>query len=255
MERTKFKETELKLPDAINCSISKDFTQIPNDVLRNVNISAKAKALLCLLLSNKNGWFSHFTSIQGFMKEGDCAIQSGLQELEYLGYLLRIKYRNKKTKAWKGSFWAYTDIPQKFDLQEHTNILLKGGMELIYPHIENLDKGNPGKGNQELIIHNSKNTKCRVIPPETEWVREYCQVRKNGVDSEEWFNFYESKGWMIGKNRMINWQAAIRTWEKGKIKTENKFKPKFIRDPNLGRFDLFPDGEYYHCSTHEKHIP
>ena len=53
MQRTKLPFKELKLPDAINCSLTKNFTQVPNNLLRNPNITSKAKAILCLLLSNK----------------------------------------------------------------------------------------------------------------------------------------------------------------------------------------------------------
>ena len=100
MNRTKYSE-KFNLPDAINCSLTKDFTQVPNALLRNPNITSKAKAILCLLLSNKNGWHSHITVIQKMMKEGTDAIQSGLQELEKHGHLIRLKYRDIQTKIWK----------------------------------------------------------------------------------------------------------------------------------------------------------
>ena len=45
-------------------------------------------------------------------------------------------------------------------------------------------------------------------------VAAYCQERGNSVDPQQWFDFYTSKGWMIGKNRMKDWRAAVRTWEK-----------------------------------------
>ncbi len=53
----------------------------------------------------------------------------------------------------------------------------------------------------------------RFVPPKIEEVREYCQQRQNNVDAEKWYNFYSSKGWMIGKNKMKDWQACVRTWE------------------------------------------
>ncbi len=65
MKRTK----DNQLPDAINCSITKEFTHAPNELLRNPDRSSKAKALLCLLLSNKGGWKSYFTTIGQMMKE------------------------------------------------------------------------------------------------------------------------------------------------------------------------------------------
>ncbi|MDP4271760.1 MAG: hypothetical protein Q8909_16815, partial [Bacteroidota bacterium] len=51
-------------------------------------------------------------------------------------------------------------------------------------------------------------------PPSIDEVKAYCKERKNNVDAERFFNFYSSKGWMIGKNKMKDWFAAVRTWEK-----------------------------------------
>ncbi len=50
--------------------------------------------------------------------------------------------------------------------------------------------------------------------PSVEDVREYCLARGNDVDPVQFFDFYESKGWMIGKTHMRDWRAAVRTWEK-----------------------------------------
>lgn len=50
-------------------------------------------------------------------------------------------------------------------------------------------------------------------PPTVDEVEAYCRERNNSIDAEAFVSFYESKGWMIGKNKMKNWQAAVRTWE------------------------------------------
>ena len=60
------------------------------------------------------------------------------------------------------------------------------------------------------------------IPPTVEEVRAYCQERGNNVDPEKFVDFYESKGWMIGKNKMKDYKAAIRHWERD----EKKKAPK-----------------------------
>jgi hypothetical protein len=52
------------------------------------------------------------------------------------------------------------------------------------------------------------------IPPSVEEVRIYCQERSNGIDAQSFVDFYSAKGWMIGKNKMKDWKAAVRTWEK-----------------------------------------
>ena len=57
-------------------------------------------------------------------------------------------------------------------------------------------------------------SKCkRFVPPTPEEVNAYCQKRHNGIDGEEFVNFYACKGWMVGKSPMKDWKAAVRTWE------------------------------------------
>ncbi|KKL23015.1 hypothetical protein LCGC14_2429650, partial [marine sediment metagenome] len=98
------------LPDLINPSLTKNFTQVPNILLRSRHISGKAKAILCLLLSNKEGWKSHVITLTNIMKESKDAIYSGLQELEKHGYLIRDKCRVLMSKKLTGEVWAYTDL-------------------------------------------------------------------------------------------------------------------------------------------------
>ena len=54
----------------------------------------------------------------------------------------------------------------------------------------------------------------RFTPPTLEEVTEYCRERNNGIDPQRFIDFYAAKGWMIGKNKMKDWKAAVRTWEK-----------------------------------------
>lgn len=61
----------------------------------------------------------------------------------------------------------------------------------------------------------------RFKPPSLEDVKAYCNERKNNVDPQTFIDFYESKGWYVGKNKMRDWKAAIRTWEKGNGRKRN----------------------------------
>lgn len=54
----------------------------------------------------------------------------------------------------------------------------------------------------------------RFTPPTYEQVSTYCKERNNTVDAERFYDFYESKGWMVGKNKMKDWKAAVRNWER-----------------------------------------
>ena len=59
-----------------------------------------------------------------------------------------------------------------------------------------------------------KRGSSRFQKPTIEEIREYCISRGNQVDPEQFFNFYESKGWMVGRSHMKDWRASVRTWEK-----------------------------------------
>lgn len=59
-----------------------------------------------------------------------------------------------------------------------------------------------------------KKPRTRFVKPTVEEIRSYCQERNNGIDPERFFDFYESKGWVVGKQPMKDWKACIRTWEK-----------------------------------------
>ena len=69
--------------------------------------------------------------------------------------------------------------------------------------------------------------------PSIEEIKSYCSERKNNVNAEKFFNFYESKGWLIGKNKMKDWKACVRTWEQKdnvKIEQESEYKRRMKND-------------------------
>ncbi len=68
--------------------------------------------------------------------------------------------------------------------------------------------------NKERREEGKEKTPSVFMPPTLDEVTDYCRERGNRVDPEKWFDFYASKGWMIGKNKMKDWKAAVRTWEK-----------------------------------------
>jgi hypothetical protein len=75
-------------------------------------------------------------------------------------------------------------------------------------------KRNAGE-TQTTPIEERKEEKKFIIPTFND-VLEYCMQNNLDVDGVKFINFYESKGWMVGKNKMKDWKAAIRTWVKPK---------------------------------------
>lgn len=72
------------------------------------------------------------------------------------------------------------------------------------------------------------------IPPPIEEVISYCKERKNGIDPQKWYDHYAARGWMIGKNKMKDWKAAVRTWEQNEFSTKT-VNPRTDADEILDR--------------------
>ena len=64
--------------------------------------------------------------------------------------------------------------------------------------------------NKEIRITNIYFNKPKILE-----VQSYCLERENNIDSEAFWDFYESKDWFVGKSKMKDWKAAVRNWERG----------------------------------------
>lgn len=56
----------------------------------------------------------------------------------------------------------------------------------------------------------------RFSPPSVEDVAAYCQERENGIDADAFVDYYSARNWTMGKTKMKDWKAAVRTWERNR---------------------------------------
>ena len=90
------------------------------------------------------------------------------------------------------------------------------------------------KKNRRRIKNNKEgNLKTIFKKPTLEQVTDYCKERNNDICPQTFIDFYESKGWMIGKNKMKDWQAAVRTWEKTSDPKPKQPRKGFKNDFNI----------------------
>lgn len=86
---------------------------------------------------------------------------------------------------------------------------------------DRLDKDRIG---EEKEKYKEKETR-RFAPPTLQEVTDYCRERNNGVDAQQFVDFYTAKGWKIGKDTMKDWKAAVRTWEGRGRKSSSPIPP------------------------------
>ena len=84
--------------------------------------------------------------------------------------------------------------------------------------------------NNKLIRNNNKYFK----EPKILEIENYCKERNNNIDAKAFFNFYESKGWVVGKAKMKDWKAAVRTWE---TRNKNKHKTMCKLESQLSQYE------------------
>ena len=69
---------------------------------------------------------------------------------------------------------------------------------------------------QQTVIEpeEEKPKRKKFVKPTIDEIKQYCIERKNKINAAHFFDYYESKGWIVGKTSMKDWKAAIRTWER-----------------------------------------
>jgi hypothetical protein len=95
-------------------------------------------------------------------------------------------------------------IPAKQHFKINEEQVLKILNNLSYKNSITINK------NKEIIITNKYFKKPTILK-----VKDYCLERKNNVDCEAFWDFYESKDWFVGKSKMKCWKSAVRNWERG----------------------------------------
>ena len=104
--------------------------------------------------------------------------------------------------------------------------------------------------NEELELKNKEKIykkESRFTPPTTQnihdYMNEYCNSKNIDVDlleePEKLYDFYQSKNWFVGKNKMKDWKAAIRNWFRSGFNQNNKPKERTLQD-DYDRFN--PNG-------------
>jgi len=110
----------------------------------------------------------------------------------------------------------YSDSDSDIDIDYYRETTTTKIVDNLETPVDNSKKESPP-------IDNSKSS--RFVKPTVAEIASYCRERKNSINAQVFFDYYESKGWMIGKNHMKNWQAAVRTWEQHETEREGQAQP------------------------------
>lgn len=224
--------------------------------IRDSRLSLKAKGLMSLVLSLPKDWEFSIPGLLSTMNEGKASVYGALGELRKYGYCEYDTKRDSKGKMAGTEYIFYEVSTLNNEDEPHTDYphpenphTEKRDTENPYPdnpYPENRDvkdiediKGedlieppyNPPKGNEE------KKTSAEIFKkPTIEEVEAYCNEKGYPIDPETFWHFYESKGWMVGKNKMKSWKDACVTWVK-KSRSGRKSDDTRLKNNSIDKFD------------------
>jgi len=139
------------------------------------------------------------------------------------GYLIPFEEGVVVISDWNVNNWIRPDRKHETRfLKEKEMLEIQGGVYTLNANVIPTDNQLTTNRHTEISIDKisidkisiDKGSKIRFTPPTPEDVRTYCQEKGYDVDEYRFVDFYEAKGWMIGKNKMKDWKAAVRTWVK-----------------------------------------
>ncbi len=212
-----------------------NFTIVDNTILKDKNVSMKAKALHITVMSLPSDWNFSISGLVSIFKEGERAIRSGIQELIEFGYC-----NFTKVKGDKGYFiYQYEFLEQQNPLMQNAHV--ENAQSVENAHVQNADVENADVQNsniykelinkeftdkelkEEALLEKASKTPRFQIPAESDVIlylqeelsSKYQRFKKlPECESffEKWFSYYESNGWKVGRNQMKNWKASIRQW-------------------------------------------
>ena len=173
------------------------YAVIPAEIRYSKKLTPNAKLLYAEItaLCNMNG--KCIASTEYFCRLYEVSrvsIQKWLKILEDNNHIRRVNIYKQGSKEILSRVITLVNTPSKEKFTDNTNI--------------NITNTNLTDSNKKALFKK----------PTLDEVKNYCILRNNNIDAEAFIDFYESKNWQIGKNKMKDWKACVRTWERRETK-------------------------------------
>ena len=216
------------------------FTKKVTDDDNFMALSSSAQALyLHLSMSADDDGFCNQVSVSMFKAHASVQDLQALLDKRYLyqfdNGVIVIKHWRMANALRKDRYTptAFQEELSKLGIKDNGSYTwLTDGCQVV---AERLPQDRLGK---DRLGKDSNKGRTKFVPPSVEEVKAYCLERKNGLDAQAFVDFYESKGWKVGKEPMKDWKAAVRTWENRRKGESPKKETSSDMDLINKRFEL-----------------
>ena len=214
---------------------SDNYVTIANSFLKDKNLSNKTKGVLAMILALPDDWDFCIKGMVSIIKDGEASLRSAINEMKVNGYCAMRPVRiNNKIARWKYLFSGEKLTESLLcDFLQVENLNVENRAQ--YNNIINDNNKRIKKESDNKLSLSKKSGNSRFVKPTIEQIESYIKEKDYHFDAEQFFYFYESKGWVVGKNApMKDWKSACVTWEgrrKREIKEKEDSEPSDARAP------------------------
>lgn len=192
-------------------------------------------------LFNGSGWAEWITvdnySMMALMKvKREATFIGWRDELVDVGLIEYKKGRKNKPNRYRMCYLTF-----KSEVKRVVNSEVQTVVQSVVNTVADTADLNTDEDKTKTNKENIEKKSSMFKPPDVVDVSRYCKERNNNVDPDRFVDFYAAKNWMIGKNKMKDWKAAVRTWERNS-KNNSAQSPQYKRSAD--KFNNF-DGRGY----------
>lgn len=231
------------------------FEMVPLKIIDNFD--SEIVGIYCKLIHISSGKSMILDWLAKKMGIGQKKLRKAIVTFEEAGYIVRKAMRDEKGHISGWNYQLFSEpvdknkrscAGKKIDDNEESNLTKNGqvgekpnltisnqvgnGNHIISNNdISYNNKDFKDKEDKESTIVDKKNK--RFVKPTIEEIQTYIDEKKLHFEADRFFDYYESKGWLVGKSPMKDWKAACRTWENMRKSERKEDKKK--------AYDILPD--------------
>jgi phage replication O-like protein O len=197
----------------------KGYTKIENSLIEQFccyRLSGEEWLILWSIIRKTWGWHKEkdrisLAQIQNLTKIHKSSIIRAIKKLLEKKIIHKKANGNTSTYSINKDYSAWKLFTKKLTVNKKAN------------EVSNLVNNSLAKKRHTKNNITKKNISKDIIieKPKIEDIKNYCVENNINIDAEFFFNYYEANGWMMGKNRIKDWRALVKVWEKKSAKFEN----------------------------------
>lgn len=194
---------------------NRGFESIPKALINDDTLSDRARFLYCYMSAKPDWWEFYLDNVAKSLHLGRDTVQKYIKELIMAGWIEKGEQQNENGKfgAVEYVLKAFKDKPTVEEKYRYGKIPLQNNSSINTPinNISSINTPDNDNNKRESI------SKSRFQKPKIEEIESYIQEKKMHFDASQFYDHYESNGWMVGRTHMKDWKAACRTWERKRM--------------------------------------